>query len=348
MKKLGYFILSLWCCVQLSTAQTNAYEVYTVAFYNLENLFDPIDDPEKNDEASPLMELKKDREGVYQQKLNKLSHVLADIGFERTKASPALIGVAEVENRRVLEDLVQTALLRPKNYGIVHADSPDARGIDVALLYQKDQFIPLSQHSHTLRIWSEKGHRIPTRSPLVVSGYLGDALLHIIVNHWPSRRGGEAKSRRFREQAALLNKHIVDSLFLREPGAKILLMGDLNDDPINTSLKAVLKTQSSPKNLADTTFYNPFEKLFEKGYGSLGYRDNLHLFDQILLNGALLSKDKQFHSLGFFKSAVFNPDYLYLQKGRYKGYPFRSFANGNFTGGYSNHFPVYVILIKKA
>ena len=99
-------------------------------------------------------------------------------------------------------------------------------------------------------------------------------------------------------------------------------MGDLNDDPINTSLKAVLKTQSSPKNLADTTFYNPFEKLFKKGYGSLGYRDNLHLFDQILLNGALLSKDKQFHSLGFFKSAVFNPDYLYLQKGRYKGYPF--------------------------
>jgi hypothetical protein len=346
-KKTALLLLLLLFSLQGSRSQSKKYKAYTLAFYNVENLFDLDDDPEKKDEESPLMKLKNNREKAYLQKLQNIGQVIGEIGFEITRTSPALIGLAEIENRKVLEDLLNTKALRSKNYGIVHTDSPDARGIDVALLYQKSAFVPVHHQSHTLKIWSEEGHRIPTRNPLVVSGFLGDEWVHMIVNHWPSRRGGETKSRRLREKAASLNKHIADSIFQREPGAKIALLGDFNDDPNNSSLKKILNSQKSDQNLADTLFYNPFEMLFKKGYNTLGYRDNLHLFDQILLSGAWISKNKSFQQLSLFKSGIYNPEYLYLSQGRYKGYPYRSFVSGNFTGGYSDHFPVYVILLKK-
>ncbi|MFC2109088.1 endonuclease/exonuclease/phosphatase family protein [Bacteroidota bacterium] len=333
--------------IQFLSAQNERYKIHTIAFYNLENLFDTIDDPNKMDEESPILKIKQGRKKIYSQKLNNMSKVLSEIGLEKTKTTPSLIGVAEIENRKVLEDLISTDYLKFKNYGIIHYDSPDQRGIDVGLLYKKEVFIPISHQNFELKIWSDKGYRIFTRDQLLVSGYLENELIHLIINHWPSRRGGEKRSKHLREKAAFLNKKICDSIFNSDANSKIILMGDLNDDPTNASLKKILETKNHKEKTASTQWYNPFEQLFKEGYSTLGYRDNLNLFDQIIINGNLLSKENNYHELKFYQVRIFNPNYLSVSKGKYKGYPFRSFSNGSFSNGYSDHYPVYMFLLKK-
>jgi exonuclease III len=182
----------------------------------------------------------------------------------------------------------------------------------------------------------------------LVSGYLDDELIHLIVNHWPSRSGGEAKSRPLREKAAYQNTKIIEKIREKEPNAKILLMGDFNDDPNNSSFKKVLKTKRKKKNVGATDIYNPYENLHRKGYNTLVYRDNLNLFDMILISSALLDKGaKDFSTYKMYKPMIFNKRFLRDKKGKYKGYPFRSFSNGGYTGGYSDHYPVYLYLIRE-
>lgn len=344
--KLTVSLLLLFFTFQNIISQKQAYKIYTLAFYNLENLFDTIDHPDKLDEESPLLKIQYNRSKVYAQKLKNTAQVISEIGFKKTKKPPSLVGVAEVENSTVLEDLLQTPPLKEKNYGFIHFDSPDMRGIDVALLYHKTAFVPLFYKRYPLKLWNDIGISIHTRDVLLVSGYLDGELLHIMVNHWPSRRGGERKSRHLRERAAFLNKKISDSLFTDNPKANIVIMGDFNDNPTNSSFKQILNTKQKKNETAANEFYNPYELLYKKGLGTLAYRDKMHLFDQILISGNLLSKNKTFDNLGFFKSHIFNPHYLTLSSGRYKGYPYRSFANGTFTHGYSDHYPVYISLLK--
>lgn len=323
------------------------YTIRTIAFYNVENLFDTVNDPEKNDEVSPIMELKGDKLKVYQNKMNNIADVISKIGFDKAGTSPTIIGLAEVENRKVIEDLISTEILKDKHYGIVHFDSPDKRGIDVALLYQKRYFKPIDKKNYELRIWDEKGRRIYTRDQLLVSGILDSELIYIIVNHWPSRSGGEAKSRPKREKAAWLTTQIIEDVRKEDTNAKIIIMGDLNDDPTNSSIKKVLKAKGKKKNVKKEDIYNPMENMFKRGFNTLGYRDNINLFDQILISEPLLAKMKSYDSYKMFKANIFNPQFLTTKKGRYKGYPFRSYNNGTFTGGYSDHFPVYIYLIKE-
>lgn len=323
------------------------FQVRTVAFYNLENLFDTVDDPEKNDEASPIMEMTGNRDEVYQKKLNNMAKVISEIGLEETKNSPVILGVAEVENRKVLEDLIGTKYLRKNNYEIIHYDSPDLRGIDVGLIYQSKYFRPTHHETFELRLWDEEGMRIYTRDQLLVSGYLDDELIHIIVNHWPSRRGGEAKSSHKREKAAYLTSQIIQKIQEEDPEAKIIIMGDLNDDPTNSSLKKVLKTESKKANVTEMEIYNPTEDMFRRGQNTLVYRDNINLFDQIMFTSPLLTTKKEYSSYKMFKVNVFNPQYLTTQNGKYKGYPHRSFSRNNFINGYSDHYPIYMLLIKE-
>ena len=160
------------------------YDVKTIAFYNLENLFDIENDTLINDEASPIMDIKENRAEVYQKKLDNMAKVIAEIGFEDTKNSPIILGVAEVENRKVLEDLTQTDILKDKKYEIVHYDSKDLRGIDVGFLYQPAFFTPTHHEVFELKLFEEGGMRIYTRDILLVSGYLDGELMHFIVNHW--------------------------------------------------------------------------------------------------------------------------------------------------------------------
>lgn len=340
------WFISLFCIhMVLFGQEKRSYKIHTIGFYNLENLFDPYDDPTKFDEASPIMALKTNKEKAYRKKLKNIARVIADIGFEVTNNTPAIIGVSEIENKEVLEDLVNDSLLINNNYGIVHYHSPDARGIDVALLYQKKLFTPTTTSSYELKIYNPVTRkRIFTRDQLLVSGYLEDDLIHIIVAHWPSRRGGEARSKFKRETAAKLSKRLVDSLQANDPYAKILIMGDFNDNPTNASIKTVLKTKKRKNRVGLKGIYNPFEQLFKEGLGTTAYRDTWSLFDQILMTKPLL--EKTYSSFRFYKAGIFNQHYLINNKGPYKGYPYRSWSNGGFSGGYSDHFPVYIYVVK--
>ena len=348
MKKKKFVLILLILTFGSVFCQEKKYAIRTIAFYNLENLFDTINDVSKNDEASPIMELKSNRSKVYWDKIDKLASTIAQIGLEKTKTSPAIIGVSEVENLSVLEDLVKSKHLAKKQYGIIHYDSPDKRGIDVALLYQKRYFKPVFHEAFNPNIY-RNNRKIYTRDQLLVSGYLDDELIHIIVNHWPSRSGGEAKSRPLREKAAYQNTKIIAQIREKDKNGKILTMGDFNDDPINSSFKKILKTKRKKKNVGEYDLYNPYENLHRKGFNTLSYRDKLNLFDMILISSPLLDKGKKdFSTYKMFKAMIFNKRFLSDKKGKFKGYPFRSFSNGAYTGGYSDHFPVYLYLIKKA
>ncbi|SEC29653.1 Endonuclease/Exonuclease/phosphatase family protein [Tenacibaculum sp. MAR_2009_124] len=327
--------------------KSKTYKIRTIAFYNLENLFDPYDDPNKDDEKSPIMEIKSDRERVYQDKLNKLGEVISQIGIEKTQTSPAILGVSEIENKKVLEDLVASEKLKDKHYGIIHFDSPDKRGIDVALLYQQKYFKPVHYEIFNPNIYYNN-KKIYTRDILLVSGYLDDELIHVIVNHWPSRRGGAEKTNPSREKAAYKVSQIIEKIKLNDHNPKVLILGDFNDDPTNSSFKSVLKTKSKKKNVSEGDIYNPYEDMFRRGFSTLGYRGKFNLFDQIMFTSPILNRgNKDFSNFKMYKSGVFNKTFLTQKTGKFKGYPFRSFSYGKYTGGYSDHYPVYLYLIKE-
>ncbi|WP_044400640.1 endonuclease [Lacinutrix sp. Hel_I_90] len=349
MKHLNTWLAALLIVVffNANAQEKKTFKIHTVAFYNLENLFDTINDPTKNDEASPMMEIKADREDIYKKKVHNMARVISDIGYETAGNAPALIGICEVENVNVVEDVANDPLLLAKDYGIVHFESPDRRGIDVGLMYQKALFQPISKSSHTLKIYDDQTRkRVYTRDQLLVSGKLDGELIHVIVSHWPSRSGGEARSRSKRVAAAKLNKRIIDSLQVIDPYAKIITMGDLNDDPTNESVKDVLQAKNKKSKVKLKGIYNPYIDLFKKkGLGTTAYRDAWSLFDQIMFTKPLI--DEGYESFKFYQAGIYNKYYLVNKQGRYKGYPLRSFADGGFTDGFSDHFPVYIYLIKE-
>ena len=321
------------------------YLARTIAFYNLENLFDTIDDPKIHDEEYTPEGRNNWDSYKYRTKLNNLAKVLADIGRKETGAPPAVIGVAEVENKKVLEDLVTTGDLKGLGYQIIHFDSPDWRGIDVALLYRKKIFNPVNFEKYPLYLRdSDTGKRMYTRDQLVVTGIMDGEEISVIVGHWPSRRGGEARSLPKRMKAAKLSKHIKDSILQQDPHAKIIIMGDFNDDPSSPSVKQVLQGKARKADVTDGTMYNAMEHFFNRGIGTLAYRDSWNLFDQILITPALLhDSDDKFH---LYKSGIYSREFMKNKRGRYKGYPKRTMAGGEFQGGYSDHFPTYIIIIK--
>jgi len=332
--------------INFSFAQEKKYKIHTIAFYNVENLFDTINDVNKNDEASPIMEIENGRSEIYNKKLKNLSRVISEIGYSETNALPTVVGLSEVENKAVIQDLINTGNLKNGNYGISHFDSPDARGIDVALIYRKDFFKVLNEKSHFLELYNfNSGKPYYSRDQLVVDGLLEGERMFFIVNHWPSRSGGEMRSRPSRNKAAELNVEIIDSINSVHKNPKILTMGDFNDDPKNESIKKILKAKKDRENVRNNDLYNPYEKMHGKGVGTLAYRDNWNLFDQIIFSGTYL--DKSFKEFSFYKSLIYNKKYLFNQSGRFKGYPFRSFAGGSYLDGYSDHLPVYILIIKE-
>ncbi|WP_190810127.1 endonuclease/exonuclease/phosphatase family protein [Flagellimonas sp. S3867] len=328
-----------------SAQSQKTYRVRSVVFYNVENLFDTKNDSLIFDDDRTPEGRYKWTELRYNNKIEHVSEVLSKITENVTETSPDIIGLCEVENKTVIEDLIQHDNLIKKNYGIIHFDSPDERGIDVALLFKKSAFLPSSFKSHRLLLFDDLGERNYTRDQLVVGGMLDDDEFYFIVNHWPSRRGGASKSKPNRIRAALLNKRIIDSIQRLNPDAKIISMGDLNDDPRDDSLKKILKTQGKIKRLDSISLFNPMEKLYKKGIGSLAYRDKWNLFDQFFMTTNLAQKNSE--RFRFWKAGVYSPPYLKVQNGKYKGYPLRTYVGGTYTGGYSDHFPVYLFLIKE-
>ncbi len=343
MHKIFLSIVVVFFLINNSFSQEKKYKALCVAFYNLENLFDTIDNPNINDEDFLPTGSYRWNSERYFKKLNNLSFVISQIGDEIQAKGPVVIGVSEVENKSVVEDLIATQLLSPLNYGIVHYDSPDKRGIDVALLYQKQHFTVTSSRVVTLNIQGKPDFK--TRDQLVVSGLLDGEPVHFIVNHWPSRSGGEKRSAPMRNAAGDLCKSIVDSIIKTDPNAKIIIMGDLNDDPTNKSLTEHLKAKGDEKTVQPGELFNPMFKLFKDGVGSLAYRDNWNLFDQIIVSQPFLLEDKT--SLRFLKARVFNKNFLIQKDGGFSGYPFRTYVGSTWQGGYSDHFPSYIILVKE-
>lgn len=344
MFKTLFLVLFSICLFALKIdAQEKKFKVATIAFYNLENLFDTLDTPDKNDfEYTPEGAMKWDSR-KYNSKLKNMSEVIAQIGADMTKTAPAIIGVSEIENRAVLEDLVKMPALKKYNYQIVHYESPDKRGVDVGLLYQSSIFTVKNTVSATLKI--DGLDDFFTRDQLVVSGELDGEMIHIIVNHWPSRYGGEKNSRPRRNAAADLTRSLADSIMRVDENAKIIIIGDLNDDPNNISLLEHLKAKKEIAETKPGDLYNTVYPLFKNGVGTLAYRDNWNLFDQIIISYPLLGVDKS--SFKFYKTQIFDKDFLKQESGRYKGYPFRTHAGGVYKNGYSDHFPVYLYLIKE-
>jgi predicted extracellular nuclease len=349
MKKLLSMIVLL-CAINSSYSQepkNKEYKIHTVAFYNLENLFDTIDDISTKDEYSPILKLKSNKSEAYWNKIDNMARVISSIGKEITGQSPTLIGLCEIENDSVLEDLVKNRYLKNKGYSYINIPSNDWRGIDVALLYKEKYFSVSGFKNFILKAYNKEGYRVKTRDQLMVSGYLEEEQIHFIINHWPSQRGGQKKSEYLRLKSAELTSEIIKKIKEEEDNPKIIVMGDFNDDPTAKSFKKVLKTKYNKNKLLISDLYNPYEMLFKKGFGTLGFRDNINLFDQIILTSNFISENKTYTSLKLYKSNVYNPNFLITNKGKYKGYPFRSWSNGKFTEGFSDHFPVYVYLIKE-
>lgn len=343
-------------------AQEKQYKVHTVAFYNFENLFDTINNPNIDEEWTPTG-LQRWTSKKYSQKLENLSKVLMQIGTnDQQKEAPTFIGCSEVENQGVLEDLIKQPNLIKIDYGIVHFDSPDRRGIDVGLLYQKKHFKPTSFINIPLIIYrgnaNEKdkkeketdeditevgiNNRVYTRDILLVTGFLDGEEINIMVNHWPSRSGGEKKSSPFREAAGRLDRKIMDSIYKVNPEAKIICMGDLNDGTYNKSVKEGIGAKLKKSEVKQFGVYNPFEQMYKDGNASLFYRDAGDIFDQIMVSETLIKED--YSSFRYWKAGIYNKSFLIQTTGQYKGYPQRHSAN---DVGYSDHFPVYVYLIKE-
>jgi hypothetical protein len=245
----------------------------------------------------------------------------------------------------VLEDLVAQPKLKDRNYEIVHYNSPDQRGIDVALLYNPKYFKVISSAPLNVPLKNPDGTSYPTRDVLWVYGLMNGEPVSVFVNHWPSRRGGEEASAPNRALAAGVAKAKIDSLVKAHSESRIIVMGDLNDDPLSPSVTEVLKATGEISKVKQGHLYNPWVDYYKKGIGTLAYNDAWNLFDQVIISKPYLNKSQQ----GFFfqKAVIFNRPYLVQKSGKYKGYPFRTYDFDVYMRGYSDHFPVYVVLLKK-
>lgn len=341
---LRIFALTFFAFGLSMMTQAQNYVPSLIGFYNVENLFDTLDTPDVNDTEYTPASAKRWNSVRYNEKLNNLATVLGGIGTEVHPDGLSIIGLSEIENRGVIEDLVNTPPLKERSYDIVHYDSPDKRGVDVGLIYQPKYYKVFNHKSYLLSI--EGRDDFFSRDQLVVSGVMDTDTVHVLVSHWPSRRGGEKSSRHLRMAAAKLGRHIVDSLLTQNPNAKILYMGDLNDDPVDPSVKRILRTESKKENAVNGRMYNPMADLHAKGIGSLAYRDIWNLFDQIIVSPGLVNNSDS--GFRYFGVRVYNEPFLRQKEGSFAGYPLRTYVGDNYMGGYSDHFPVYVILVREA
>ena len=325
-------------------AQKKQYQVTAVAFYNLENLYDTEDDPKTRDEDFTPNGPYHYTDAIYHQKLHNLATVISKLGTEVTPDGPAIIGHAEVENAKVLADLVAQPEIKDRNYQYVQFNSPDFRGIDVAMLYNPKYFKVLKAEALYTDIskFGEKGGK--TRDVLYVTGILSGDTTHVFVNHWPSRRGGQAASDPLRAIAAGVSKRVIDSLMKANPASKVIVMGDLNDDPTDPSVVKVLGAKGNKDKVSISDLYNPWTAFFNQGIGTLGYNDSWNLFDQIIISGGYLKGNE--NQWRYYKAEVFNRDFLKEKFGQYKGYPHRSFSGETWINGYSDHFPTIIYMIK--
>ena len=351
------FLTVAFLCLTLSYVSAQTTQNYVIGFYNLENLFDTYDDPVKNDNEYLPEGANEWTEVKYQKKLHNMATVIAEMA-KANGVFHTILGVSEIENRLVLEDLISQPELLPARFQIVHYEGPDRRGVDPALLYREDQFkyldsesIPFSFENTLVPVTLNKEQQdyFRTRDILMVHGLIAGEDFAFYVAHLPSRIGG--KSDDLRSIGGDIIRRHSEMMSQKYPGIKIVVMGDMNDDPQDVSMSkwlgAVRKIDETPKG----GFFNPFWDMLEDGYGSLAYRDVWSLFDQVIPSETLVNapegtlKLQKIGKKGYY-GMIFKRPFMVTQKGQYKNYPLRTFSNGKFMNGYSDHFPTYIVIGK--
>ena len=327
-----------------SQSSAKQYKVGLIGFYNCENFYDTIDDPKINDEEfTPTGPLHYGT-AIYSDKVSRLASVLSLMGKDISPDGLSMFGVAEIENETVLNDLIAQPAFKGRNYKIVHYDSPDERGVDVALIYNPKYFRVLSSAPLNVPLMID-GKPHPTRDILSVLGIYDGDTVNVFVNHWPSRRGGDEASAPNRALAAGIAKQAIDERMKANPNAKIILMGDLNDDPTSPSVAKVLGAKGDKEKVGRGEMYNPWVKHIKSGNGTLAFDDSWNLFDQIMVSYGYLDQKQS----GYFysKAIIFKKDFMITQTGGHKGYPLRTFNGNEYQYGYSDHFPTYIVLMKE-
>ena len=353
MKKI--FLLTLLLLVSITSFAQK--QNYVIGFYNVENLFDIYDDPVKNDEEFLPEGENKWTQAKYEKKLHNIARVINAMKDENG-VYHTILGVSEIENRLVLEDLVSLPELADANYQIVHYDGPDARGVDVGLIYRPDQFtyiesesIPFTFEGSKVAITlnKEEQEAFKTRDILMVHGEIDGEDIAVFVAHLPSRIGGKGSDLRSRGAEIIYNR--ARALKEEYPGIKIVVMGDMNDNPTDESMTVWMHGKADINEVGEADFFSPFINMLADGYGSLAYRGVWNIYDVILVDYNLATapdgglKIRPIHKKGYY-GRVFKKPFMTQQSGQYKGTPFRTFSNGAFIGGYSDHYPTYIVIGK--
>ena len=350
-------ILALLLAVSPAFAQTGGKKSYVIGFYNLENLFDTYHDEGKNDYEYLPDGANEWTDFKYQKKLANMARVIRAMRDEN-KAYHAVLGVSEIENRHVLEDLVAEPAIADANYQIVHYDGPDRRGVDVGLLYRPELFTVLESKSIPFNFDStldfgmtqEEKDAFRTRDLLMVRGLLGGEMFAFFVAHLPSRLGEKSGALRSRGGQMMYEESV--RLMQEYPGIKIVAMGDMNDNPTDDSMAVWMHGREKPEEVGSMDFFSPFVSMLKAGYSSLYYRGGNNIYDILVVNEALLNAPKGTLKIQpivkkKYYGRIFNPPFMQQQEGQYAGQPLRTFSNGAFVGGYSDHFPTYIVVSNK-
>ena len=356
INRILILLLAVLCLAACSQGLPD--DAYVIGFYNVENLFDTEHDPGKNDQAFTPEGESAWTPDKYEKKLANIASVIRAMA-EQNGRWHTLLGLAEVENDRVLEDLVARPEIAEAGYKFVHVESPDVRGIDCALLYRPEEFKVVETHvlpydfNTSSDIVFEKTPAeqaaFKTRDVLCVRGVLAGEVFAVYVCHWPSRTGGKGSDLRCR--AAEIVREDIFTLENRYADINIVVMGDMNDNPEDVCMTDYLRGRETIEEMKDGELFSPFLRMHKDGFGTEEYHGEWNIFDCIFVNGALTDVDAQ-GSLHILKSDathygyVFNPPFLVQQEGRYAGTPFRTFSGGQFINGYSDHYPTYIIISK--
>ena len=361
MKRILYLITLLLAFTFTADAQKgkagNGTRHYVIGFYNLENLFDIYDDPAKNDEEYLPNGKNEWTEVKYNKKLHNMATVIKAMHDDNGRWH-TILGISEIENRLVIEDLIYQPEIEAANYQIIHYDGPDRRGVDVALLYKPEQFsyitsesIPFNFENTKVEISLTPAEQdyFRTRDILMVRGTIDGEMFAFFVTHTPSRVGGKGGDLRSRCAEIIYNR--ARELEEEFPGIKIVVMGDMNDDPFNDSMAVWLHGRETIEEMKPDDFFNPYYRMLKDGYGTLCYQGVWSIFDQELVNYNLAKAPQGGLKIipivkGKYYGRVFKKPFMTTQKGQYKGYPFRTFSNGAFINGYSDHYPTYIIVSK--
>lgn len=357
MRRLAIFTFLL--CLLCGCVEEYGQDQHIIGFYNLENLFDIYDDPQKNDEDFLPDGRNEWTEERYRKKLANMAEVINEMAIENGMWHTVL-GVCEVENIQVLEDLVAHETIKDAGFKAILNEGPDGRGIDVGLIYRPSQFkiletesIPYTFEDSSIDFKMSKKDRkkFRTRDILMVRGLIGGELFAFYVAHLPSRGGDKPGGYQLRDRGAEIMYNHAMELMEKYPGIKIVCMGDMNDNPTDSSMAEYLHGEENAKDVDEDDFFSPYVSMLKAGFGSQEYRGVWNIYDLQLVNHALSYAPEGGlrildHDGDGYYGNIFKRPFLTNPKGKYKGTPLRTFSGGKFAGGYSDHYPTYIVIGK--